>query len=155
MDNGFLYLLAVLCLVMLSVSMPRRSQQRRATTRDLTREQLARLRDQRGVQHSMEEVLLQLEDVSRRINAQVDTEFMKLETVIRDADDRIARLEQLTGVTPRENGPRTVPQTNAQAAARSRIDSEPPRLQVTTMGHPAGGADVPARQSRARRPAPP
>lgn len=97
MDNGFIYLAIVLCLVMLSISAVRRSHQRQATARDLTREQLARLRDQTRVQGSMEDLIIQLEEVSRRVNAQVDTKFAKLEAVVRDADQRIARLEKLLG----------------------------------------------------------
>ncbi len=95
LDSGLITLLAVLCLVVISVSMLRRAQQRPARSRELTREQLARLRDQREVKDSMDELLVQLEDFSRRINAQVDTRFAKLEALIRDADDRIAKLGRL------------------------------------------------------------
>ena len=137
MDNGFFYLLAVLCLVMLSVSMLRRSHQRRATSRDLTREQRARLRDQSQIRQSMEELLLQLEEVSRRINAQVDTKFVKLETVIKDADARIAHLQQLTSAAA-PNGPHT--------AAVQRSPSPAP---VVTH-HPQSENRAP---SRHRRPA--
>ena len=115
MDSGPYFLLVVLCLVMLSVSMLRRSQQRRASSRDLTREQLARLRDQKDVRQSMDELLVQLEEVSRRINAQVDTRFAKLETVIRDADERIARLEQLAPRAGRDSVRTGPPATNGGA----------------------------------------
>lgn len=94
-DSGLMFLLVVLCLVILSVSMLRRSQQRIATRRDLTRESLARLRDQKEVRQSMDDLLVELEECARRINAQVDTRFAKLEAVIRDADQRIARMSAL------------------------------------------------------------
>lgn len=125
-DNNLLLLLAVLCLVMLSVSMLRRTQQRQATAREVTREQLARLRDQRDVQQSMEELVLQLEDVSRRVNAQVDTKFVKLETVIRDADQRIARLEQLS---------RGAPGDDSDPPAPALPQDEPPAI-PSNAAHP-------------------
>ncbi len=123
LDSGFAILLVVMCLVMLSVSMLRRSHQRRATTRDLTREQFARLRDQKEVRSSMDDLLVQLEEASRRINAQVDTRFAKLEAVIREADEKIVRLEQMghaaapiqRAATP---SPATIPTTAAPAISR-------------------------------------
>ncbi|MBU0638948.1 MAG: hypothetical protein KKB50_08800 [Planctomycetes bacterium] len=92
-ENGLLVLVLVLCAVMISLALLRRSQHKSATVRDVVREQQARLRDHTGIRRSMDDLLLQLEEVSRRINAQVDTKFVKLERVIRDADERIARLE--------------------------------------------------------------
>ena len=43
----------------------------------------------------MSELLVELQDLSRQITAQIDTRFAKLETVIADADGRIGRLERL------------------------------------------------------------
>jgi TolA-binding protein len=126
MDNGLFLLLVVLCLVILSVSMLRRSRQRSATGRELSREQLARLRDQRDVRASMDELLIQLEDVSRRINAQVDTRFLKLETVIREADQRIARLEQLTGSKSRRPADST-PARNLSSPLTTPTGTEKPQ----------------------------
>ena len=127
-DNGFYLPLVVLCLVMLSVSMLRRSQHRSATTRDLTREQLARLRDQKDVRQSMDDLLTQLEEVSRRVNAQVETRFVKLETVIRDADDRIARLELLapSAKAPQHVSGITSPAANdTESATKGSSDFQP------------------------------
>lgn len=90
-DNGVLVLLGVLCLVILSVSMWRRAQQRRATPRELTREQRARLRDQKELRKSMEELLVQLEEAATRINAQIDARMANLEALLRLADKHITR----------------------------------------------------------------
>jgi len=137
MNNGAYLLLGVLCLVMLSVSMLRRSHQRSATARDLTREQLARLRDQRDVRQSMDELLIQLEEVSRRINAQVDTRFAKLEAVIRDADERIARLGTLTPAKP-------PPGRNVKRAEQRAAAVHPP-AESDGGGLPARQADTPTK----------
>jgi hypothetical protein len=127
LDNGFFLLLAMLCLVMLSVAMLRRSQQRQATAREVTREHMARLRDQHNLRGSMDDLLVQLEEVARRVNAQVDTRFAKLEAVIHDADQRIARLEQLTGRVTTPAPPLTAP----EPAASPPPDPAPPRPPTT------------------------
>jgi hypothetical protein len=90
-DSSVPLLLGALCLAILFVGLLRRWQQRTATGRDLTRAQLARLREQREVQQSMEELLGQLEEASDRINAQLDARFAKLEELIAAADERCGR----------------------------------------------------------------
>lgn len=130
LDSGMALLLVVLCLTMLSVSVLRRSRERTVTSRDLTREQRARQRDQHDLQFSMDALLVQLEEVSRKINAQVDTRFAKLEAVIRDADARIARLQALQGEgaptevviiqTPDPQSPEKQPPARQHASAAER-----------------------------------
>jgi hypothetical protein len=80
---------------LLLVMTRRRMREARNSPKTYAREQLARLRDEQAVMRDMEELMVQLEEVSRRIQAQLDTKFVKLETVIRDADTRIERLERL------------------------------------------------------------
>lgn len=94
-NTGLWLLLFVLVMVTGSLWILRRRTHRQPVTRMATREKLDRVREQSQMRRSMDELLLQLEDLSRRINAHVDTKFVKLETVVRDADDRIRRLEQL------------------------------------------------------------
>jgi|GEM_PF-522038 len=95
-DSHWAVLAATLALILVAVTMLRRHQFRTTSLRDAAREQLARLRDQREVQAALDDLLVQLEEVSRRVAAQVETRYAKLESVIRDADQRIARLEALT-----------------------------------------------------------
>lgn len=94
LDSTLLILVGVICLVLIAVALFRRAVWRSATARDLTREQRARLREQREVCRTMDELLVQLEEASRRISAQVDTQFERLRAAIRDADERINRLER-------------------------------------------------------------
>lgn len=96
-DKGMLSLLMMLSAIAIMLILMRRHQFRSATRRDVSREQIARLRDQRNLQQSMDELLLQIEEMSRQVSAQLDTKYAKLELVIRDADERIARLENLLG----------------------------------------------------------
>lgn len=94
-SNGMMMVLLVLCATTIMIMLLRRHQFRGVTGRDMARDHLARIRDQHKLRESMDQLLVELEEVSRRVGAQVDTKFVKLETVIRDADDRIARLEDL------------------------------------------------------------
>ena len=94
-NNGMATVLLVLCATVIMIVLLRRHQFRKTTSRDMSRDHIARIRDQHKIRGSMEELLIQLEEVSRRVGAQVDTKFAMLEKVIRDADERIARLEQI------------------------------------------------------------
>ena len=107
-DDGMVALLLVLCAIVIMVVLLRRHQFRGTTQREMARDHVARIRDQHRLRESMDELLIQLEEVSRRVSAQVDTKFAKLEKVIRDADDRTARLE---GVLRRAGGESAKPRT--------------------------------------------
>lgn len=131
-------LLAFLGVALLLIQL-RRHQFRTTSARDVTRDQSARLRDQRGVQQAMDQLLLQLEELSRRINAQVDTKFLKLETVIRDADDRIVKLEGLLGKS-KQPGTRTA---GAVKASEPTPVSEPPGETRPTTPPPRASAPLP------------
>lgn len=95
LESGLMLFAGVLALTFFSLSLARRARQRMAQSRVEAREQFARLREHTDLHGTMNDLLLQLEGFSRRINAQTDTKFAKLETVVRDADERIARLESL------------------------------------------------------------
>jgi len=47
------------------------------------------------LRQDVESLIVELDELARKINAQIDTRFAKLEAVIRDADRRIATLERL------------------------------------------------------------
>lgn len=48
----------------------------------------------------LDELIAELQDLSRKISAEIDTRFAKLEAVIRDADRRIAVLHRLSRGQP-------------------------------------------------------
>ena len=140
MQSGLWVPLLVFLGIALLLIQLRRHQFRTTTARDVTREQFARLRDERGVQQAMDQLLIQLEELSRRINAQVDTKFLKLETVIRDADDRIAKLEGLLG-KPKQPGTRTTraaeapkPKPVSELGGESRPTTPPPGASMPAPG---------------------
>ena len=63
--------------------------------RAYAREQITRLREEEGIRSDVDAMLVQVQDITREMNAQLDTKFCKLDRVIRDADERIARLDRL------------------------------------------------------------
>lgn len=58
------------------------------------------LAQHRSVERQMENLLVELSEMSRQISAQLDTRSTKLELIIKDADERIARLEALNRQGP-------------------------------------------------------
>ncbi len=71
-------------------------------------------RSQRELQESMEKLLLELEQLSREINSQVDTRLRALNLLIREADEKIRQLQRMQGL----------PETDG-AAARPEPRPEP------------------------------
>ncbi len=116
-DNGVLILVGVLCLVIVAISVWRRAQQRSALARDLTREQRARLRDQQEVRQSLEELLVQLDEVTTRINTQLDTRMTRLEAMLRLADERTGQPTE-PAAAPAEAPPPAAPRVAADVGGR-------------------------------------
>ena len=54
--------------------------------------------------NEVDALLVEVQDTTRQFNAQLDTKFCKLERLIRDADDRIQRLEHLVRMAARLPG---------------------------------------------------
>jgi hypothetical protein len=55
------------------------------------------LSQQRSVERQMQNLLVELSDMARQMNAQIDTRAAKLEQLIKQADQRIASLRQAQG----------------------------------------------------------
>lgn len=51
---------------------------------------------EREMQRDLEALMVELQELSRKISAEIDTRFVKLETAIHDADRRIAVLNRLS-----------------------------------------------------------
>ncbi|MBN1488276.1 MAG: hypothetical protein JXA69_00035 [Phycisphaerae bacterium] len=88
---------ALALLIFLTWRMRSRTRGKMGPPDQTARQRLDELAAQRGVKGDMEELLAELQDLSRKINAQIDTKFAKLEAVIADADRRIEVLERLSG----------------------------------------------------------
>jgi CRISPR/Cas system-associated exonuclease Cas4 (RecB family) len=92
-DNALYLGLGALCFVMITVAVVRRARERGATAREVTRAERAFQREQRELMQQMEELLGQLDGLAKHVGVQVDQQLGRLETALRSADERIARLE--------------------------------------------------------------
>ena len=82
-----------------------------------------------ALRRDLDALMVELQDLSRRISAEIDTRFAKLEAAMKDADRRIAVLNRLT----RESGaPRVMPASSSMEPADENRDPaaapKPPRL---------------------------
>jgi len=62
----------------------------------------ASLAQQRSVDRQMQNVLVELSEMSRQITAQLDTRAAKLEALIREADQKIAEMKSQSAAPPPE-----------------------------------------------------
>jgi hypothetical protein len=93
--GGVWMALAMLCAVSLILTQIRRAHARRGGREQFVRQQMDRLHDAREMRHSCDDIAVRLEDTGRRICAEIDTRFAKLECVVAEAETRAARLEAL------------------------------------------------------------
>lgn len=85
----------LLAITLMSVSRSRRRRDVRETPQEVAREQISRLKEQKAVQSDVAELTLQLQQFGRETTTQLDNKLTRLERVIADADQRIARLQRL------------------------------------------------------------
>jgi hypothetical protein len=91
-----LYAVMAVAVVLMTISIRRRQREGFGTKPKAPRPRLDELTAQRGVKDDMQQLLAELQDLSRKINAQIDTKFAKLEAAIADADRRIEVLQRLS-----------------------------------------------------------
>lgn len=83
----------------------------------------SRLSQQRNVERQMESLLVELSEMARQISAQLDTRSAKLETLIHEADEKIAALAALSEAAAGTNG---APMPMAHHEARApQLESAP------------------------------
>lgn len=88
------------------------------------------LAQQRSVERQMETLLVELSDMARQMTAQLDTRSAKLEILLREADETIARLkthqQQASATTMRYEGLRYDAESAAQPARAPAMQPAPP-----------------------------
>lgn len=94
--SSWAYLFAVIVgTVVLLVFTRRKSRQAPVSPRARARERRGEFERRRSLDDDLRETMIELENLARQVNAQIETKYHKLEAVIRDADDRLARLEHV------------------------------------------------------------
>ena len=87
--------LAVVALTAVMLSTRRRIRDSQRQPSHTAREQFAQLKEQSSAVRDVEQVILELDQVSRQIHGRLDTKLARLEAVIHDADVRIEKLTRL------------------------------------------------------------
>jgi hypothetical protein len=86
---------AILLATIVVLNMRRRRRPLDGSPKQYRREIDAANAQTSAVKRNMEELLVELQELSRKISAQIDTKFVKLEQSIADADKRISTLRAL------------------------------------------------------------
>ncbi len=95
--QNYALLLGVVLLVIIMMRLTARKQRQSGSTpQSHARDHVAKLKEEHAAKGDMRELMVELQDLSRDINAQIDTRFAKLEVSIRAADERIDLLERLS-----------------------------------------------------------
>ncbi len=112
---------AVIAMFFMMLSLRRRQQQARRPRQ----EPLPPLRSPLAspeLRRDLDELMVELQELSRKIGAEIDTRFAKLEAAIRDADRRIAVLNRLA--RGQEATPLSDPTPASDGDTRHQVDYE-------------------------------
>ncbi len=90
-----LAVLALCGLTIVMLSTRRRLNKSRTPVPPPMRERIESMQRERVATRDIEQIMLELDELSRQVHGRLDTKLARLEVVIHDADQRIARLEQL------------------------------------------------------------
>lgn len=107
---------AGLALIIVGLMTTLRARRRRAGSNLTAREELERVRQKDAVRGDLEQLMVEIEQLARRMSAQLDAKSIELDSLVRKADERIAELRRLTSATPAPPAP-TPPLGGDRAAA--------------------------------------
>ena len=98
---GQLVLLALIVIVLALLLRSARSRWQRsvAMSRDSVRERYEKLKSDRTATREVDKVLVELDQLARQVHGRLDTQLVKLEILINDADQRIDKLSRLVRAT--------------------------------------------------------
>jgi hypothetical protein len=119
-----LLVLAVIGLTGVLVSTSRRVRRAQRPDAAPARERYAQTEKQQHATRDLERVMLELDQLSRQIHGRIDTKVAILEALIRDADERIARLSELAATG--QHGPAIPLPDPAPEPGRDPPPQEPP-----------------------------
>ncbi len=131
-SNGSLLLVAGVILITMSMMM--HLAKRRRTQQPIERltaaERTERLKQQRGMRGDLEELMVEIEQMSKRLAAQLDAKTIHLERLIAEADRRIAQLNALAGASaspPDEMFPAARTEPTSAAPVDEPTSAAPPQ----------------------------
>lgn len=133
-------LLLSLVIIVLTITVVniRRRRPKDGSPKQYRREIDAATTQSTAVRRDMETLLIELEELARKINAQIDTKFAKLEQSITDADRRVSALRILIEEAKRvrgENSPNAEPEDASKPSAPVQTPSHSPATAVPANEH--------------------
>jgi hypothetical protein len=152
MSGGWQQLLLPLgvVLVMLSIFTSMRKRRKRQATQIDPREQLERVRQRDAVRDDLRTLMVEVEQLAKRMGAQLDAKAVRLERLIDEADRKLAELEMAGGepvtggneqrasaASPSPRDPVTAPHAGRDRPASDPGVSRSPNAAATTEREPA------------------
>ena len=113
-----------LLLIIMSLMMGIRKKRRRAHAAGTARDRVDELQQQQAVRGDFGQLMVEVEQLSKRFGAQLDAKSMQMEQLIEEADQKIAelkRLEQSRAQSPQSHDPQT-----SSPRPLVSVPSEPP-----------------------------
>lgn len=137
-------------LVTLSMVLGIRKKRKKMSGQVTARENLERYKAKGEVRDDLERVMVEVEEMARRVASQLDAKSVAVERLLRDADERIARLEavidQLDAGTAHRHAATTADPPGDQNPAESSDPQAPPADQNPRPRPSPGTADPLSRQ---------
>lgn len=97
-------LLAGLLLIILALLMTLRKKRRTISGPNLTaREHLGRLKEEQGLRSDLESLMVDIEQLAKRLGSQLDAKVIQVEKLVAEADRRIEILRNLKATPPAGN----------------------------------------------------
>lgn len=109
--------LLIVGIALMLVASKRRVSGKSGITDQQARSRAISAQNKQQVRSDMERLLVDLQELSRQINAGIDTRFCKLEVLINNADEKIRQLQELGSDTQK-------PAAKSPAPGRQPIDPE-------------------------------
>ena len=117
-------ILAAIILIIVGVLNMRRRRPPDTTTQTPRRDTATESNAGAGLPRDLQHLMVQLEELSRRINAQIDTKYAKLEQSIADADKRIIALRTLLDY----------PRSDSKSSRDAKLPEPPPTVPAPRSG---------------------
>lgn len=96
---------AGILLILLWMMMRWRSRRRDIANYQSPIERAERYQQERGMRQDLESLMVEIEQLARRFSTQLDAKSMQLEKLMREADEKIAKLEGLPKPTSQDPPP--------------------------------------------------
>ena len=116
-DIAWLAAVVVVAYIMLRTTWKRIAKSRKHNEMPVRQRVSQNIRSQTAISDQLHELMAALADLSRQINGQIDTRLAKLEILLKQADQKIAQLENSAG--DKEDNPDQLSADNAQDSIKN------------------------------------